>query len=64
MGLVILRKLSFGTQSDRGSRFIERMLSAVDTLRKQDRDVLGFLIDALQAKTAAAAPPSLLPEAN
>lgn len=59
---VILRKLSFGTQSDRGSRFIERMLSAVDTLRKQDRDVLGFLIDALQAKTAAAAPPSLLPQ--
>jgi len=58
---VILRKLSFGTQSDRGSRFIERMLSAVDTLRKQERDVLPFLIDALQAKGIGATPPSLLP---
>ena len=60
---VILRKLSFGTQSDRGSRFIERMLSAVDTLRKQDRDVLPFLIDALQAKATDVTPPSLVPGA-
>ncbi len=58
---VILRKLSFGTQSDRGSRFIERMLSAVDTLRKQERDVMGFLMDALAAKDTTATPPSLLP---
>ena len=58
---VILRKLSFGTQSDRGSRFIERMLSAVDTLRKQDRDVMDFLMDALAAKATTATPPSLLP---
>ncbi len=58
---VILRKLSFGTQSDRGSRFIERMLSAVDTLRKQDRDVMGFLMDALAANGTTATPPSLLP---
>ncbi|MEZ4338738.1 MAG: transposase [Sandaracinaceae bacterium] len=47
---VILRKLSFKTQSDRGSRFVERMLSAVDTLRKRERDVMGFLMDALAAK--------------
>ena len=60
---VILRKLSFGTQSDRGSHFIERMLSAVDTLRKQDRDVMDFLIDALAAKATIATPPSLLPTA-
>ena len=60
---VILRKLSFGTQSDRGSRFIERMLSAVDTLRKQDRDVMDFLMDALDAKATTATPPSLLPTA-
>jgi len=61
---VILRKLSFGTQSDRGSRFIERMLSAVDTLRKQDRDVMDFLMDALDAKATTATPPSLLPTAT
>ena len=58
---VILRKLSFGTQSDRGSRFIERMLSAVDTLRKQDRDAMDFIMDALAAKVTTATPPSLLP---
>lgn len=61
---VILRKLSFGTQSERGSRFIERMLSAVDTLRKQDRDVLGFLMDALHARSADVTPPSLVPVAS
>lgn len=60
---VILRKLSFGTQSKRGSRFIERMLSAVDTLRKQDRDVLDFLMAALQAHSVGSTPPSLVPEA-
>jgi transposase len=60
---VILRKLSFGTQSDRGSRFIERMLSAVDTLRKQDRAVLPFLMDALQAN-ATGVTPSLVPVAG
>lgn len=61
---VILRKLSFGTQSERGSRFIERMLSAVDTLRKQDRDVLGFLVDALHARSTDVTPPSLVPVAS
>jgi transposase len=61
---VILRKLTFGTQSERGSRFIERMLSTVDTLRKQDRAVLGFLMDALHAEDSDATPPSLLPAAG
>jgi len=56
--------LSFGTQSERGSRFIERMLSAVDTLRKQDRDVLGFLVDALHARSTDVTPPSLVPVAS
>jgi len=60
---VILRKLSFGTQSERGSRFIERMLSAVDTLRKQERDVLPFLMHALHAHRTTTTPPSLVPAA-
>lgn len=58
---VIKRKLSFGTQSKRGSRFIERCFTAVVTLREQDRPVLPFLAEALVAHYARTTPPSLLP---
>ena len=58
---VIKRKLSFGTQSKRGSRFIERSFTAIVTLREQDRPVLPFLVDALTALYARTTPPSLLP---
>jgi transposase len=37
---VIWRKLSFGTQSAAGSRFVETLLSIIDTDRQQARDVL------------------------
>lgn len=58
---VIKRKLSFGTQSNRGSRYIERAFSVVVTLREQQRPVLPFFVDALAAHLAHAHPPSLLP---
>ena len=60
---VILRGLSHGTQSTRGSRFIERILSTVETLRKQQRGVLPFLEDALRAHESGSIAPSLLPRA-
>jgi transposase len=60
---VIMRKLTFGTQSERGSRFVERILSTVETLRKQDRDVMPFLQDALGAHEGVGQLPSLLPTA-
>src|SRR5690606_22717545 len=41
--LVLWRKRCFGSQSDRGDRFVERMLTVTHTLRKQRRNVLGFL---------------------
>lgn len=37
---VIWRRKSFGTQSESGSRFVERILSVVATLRQQRRSVL------------------------
>jgi transposase len=40
---VIWRKVSFGTQSERGNRFVERILSAVETLKIQKRNVFEFL---------------------
>lgn len=44
---VIWRKTSFGTDSERGSRFVERMLTASASLRKQGRSLLTFLAAAL-----------------
>ena len=61
---VILRNLSFGTQSERGTRFLERVLSTVETLRKQRRAVLPFLLHALRAHRIGGPAPSLLPTAR
>ncbi|HLL02055.1 MAG TPA: IS66 family transposase [Myxococcaceae bacterium] len=58
---VIWRKTSFGTQSEDGSRFVERILTAVMSLRKQERNVLDFLTAALEAQLHGTPAPSLLP---
>lgn len=57
---VIWRKLSFGTDSPAGSRFVERILTAVETLRVRDQDVLGFLTEAYAAHLHGRPAPSLL----
>jgi transposase len=59
---VIWRKLSFGTQSPAGSRFVETMLSVIETCRQQDRNVFQFVTQAVQAHLHGQQPPSLLPE--
>ncbi len=59
----IRRKTSFGTQSERGSRFLERILTVSATCRRQDRRVFAFLIEAYQAHLAGTDAPSLLPTA-
>lgn len=58
---VIWRKLSFGTQSAAGSRFVETLLTVVETCRQQGRPVFDYLAAALQARHAGNTPPSLLP---
>jgi transposase len=60
---VLWRRRSFGTQSPAGSLFVERVLTAVTTLRQQGRDVLEYLTLACAAAPLGAAPPSLLPQA-
>ena len=40
---VLWRRKSFGTQSAAGSRFVERLLTVVTTLRQQGRDVMAYL---------------------
>ena len=58
---VIWRKLSFGTQSAAGSRFVERMLTTIETCRLQKRNVFEYLTTAIEAHLAHRTAPSLLP---
>jgi transposase len=58
---VLWRRRSFGTQSEAGSLFVERVLTTVSTLRLQKRDVLDFLTEACAAAIRGDTPPSLLP---
>jgi len=58
---VIWRKLSYGTDSLAGSRYVERLLTAVGTLQLQGRDVFAYLTDVMTAHTAGQPLPSLLP---
>ena len=58
---VLWRKVSFGSQSERGCLFAQRAMTVMQTLRLQGRSVLRFLTDACQARIAGAPAPSLLP---
>jgi transposase len=58
---VLWRRRSFGTQSEAGSQFVERILTAVTTLRQQRRDVLDYLTAACTAAISNDPAPSLLP---
>ena len=58
---VLWRKRSFGTDSPRGSRFVERILTVVSTLRLQQRNVLDYVTAACQAALENKPAPSLLP---
>jgi transposase len=60
---VIYRKLSFGTQSAAGSRFIERMLTVSETCRLQSRSIFAYLTAAVEAHFRHQPAPSLLPSA-
>ncbi len=60
---VIYRKLSGGTASAAGSRFVERMLTVVATCRQQDINVLNYLTRCHQAHLDGQPTPSLLPTA-
>jgi transposase len=57
---VIWRKLSFGTQSKSGSQFVERLLTVIETNRRQSRDAFAWLVTAVQAHYNGQPTPSLL----
>ena len=58
--LVIWRKLCFGSQSERGMRFVERVMTVAHTLRKRGRDVLDFFEQTVAAHIAGVPVPRLL----
>lgn len=60
-GAVIHRKLSFGSKSGQGMRFLERIFSVNETCRMNDTDILDYLTRAIVAHRAAAPAPRLLP---
>ena len=57
---VLWRKRSFGSQSERGERFAERMMTAVRTARKQGKDVLDFIVRSVTAHFEGEPPPRLI----
>ena len=57
---VLWRKNSFGSQSESGCRFAERILTVVQTLRLQKRSVLDFLEESLIAHRSGTPGPALL----
>jgi transposase len=59
-GPVIHRKLSLGSQSKRGERTVERLLSASVTCRLQRRSLFAYLTDALNASARGHPVPSLI----
>jgi transposase len=56
---VLWRKRSFGTQSARGNRFAERLMSIAHTARKQNKNVLAFLVACCEPRWDESAAPSL-----
>lgn len=57
---VLWRKNAFGSHSEAGCRFVERMLTVVQTLRLQQRPILEFLYQSLSAHRQGHQVPRLL----
>jgi transposase len=55
------RRRSFGCHSADGCRFVERMLTVVQTLRLQERGVIDYLAEAITAHRRGLPAPKLLP---
>jgi transposase len=60
-GGVIWRKTSFGSQSERGRQYVERLLTVVGTARLHGRPVLDYLTEVMRASHAGRPAPELLP---
>lgn len=59
---VLWRKTSFGVQSERGARFVERMLTVRASCRMQNKSVVDFIKNAIRAEKFGKRMPSLTDE--
>jgi hypothetical protein len=59
-GAVIYRKLSLGSQSERGEQTIERLLSVSQTCRLQQRSLFAYLTHVLTANARGDPIPTLV----
>jgi transposase len=57
---VIWRKTSFGTQGEKGNQFVERILTAVGTCKRQNRGFFDYLSQLMTARLLGLPVPSLL----
>ncbi len=57
---VLWRKGSFGTQSERGARYVERILSVGATCRLRGRSVIEYLRDACRCHLDGTPVPSII----
>jgi transposase len=61
---VLWRRKSFGTQSESGSRFVERILTAITSLRQHGRDVMEYLTAVCRAALGRPSACCLLPNSS
>lgn len=57
---VLWRKMSFGTQSERGARYVERVLTVCATCRLQGRNVIEYIREACRCHILKLPVPSLI----
>ncbi len=56
--IVLFRKKSFGTKSERGQRFVERIKTVAMTLHRQNQSLFGYLTSLFQAAFSSSKIPS------
>ena len=61
---VLWRRMSQGTKSKHGSLFVGRLLTVIETLKLQERNVLEYITAVYKAARAGVDPPSLLPDVD
>jgi transposase len=59
--VVIDRRITQGTRSEKGRRWCERIWTVIATCAQQGRAVFQFMLDSIESHLCGALPPSLLP---
>ena len=59
--VVIDRKISQGSRSEWGRRWLERIWTVIATCRQQKRSIFEFLTEAISTWLSGKAPPTLFP---